>query len=88
MIPKPPPNNPNACEFDINYYPKVFRRGGGDKATRKLILATVQFDSEATLKDNLLQAVDWKKAINLQAQRAVRKIFQYADLNALQCMWY
>ena len=54
--------------------------------TRKLISATVQFDAEATFKDNLFQAVDWKKAINLQAQRAVRKIFHYSDVNALQCM--
>ena len=86
VIPKPPPNNPNACEFDINYYPKVFRRGGGDKMTRKLIAATVQFDAEATFKGNLFQAVDWKKVVNLQAKKAVRKIFHYADVNALQCM--
>ena len=86
VIPKPPPNNPNTCEFDINYYPKVFCRGGGEKMMRKLISVTVQFDAEATFKGNLFQAVDWKKAINLQAQRAVRKIFHYADVNGLQCM--
>ena len=87
VIPQPPPNNPNACEFDINYYPKVFRRGGGDKMARKLIAATVQFDAETIFKENLFQAVDWKKAINLQANKVVRKIFHYADVNALQCRW-
>ena len=84
MIPKAPSNNPNACEFDINYYPKVVRRRG-EKTSRKLVLATVQFDTEAVFKDNLVQAVEWKKAINLQSQKAVRKIFQYSDTNTLEC---
>ena len=56
--------------------------------TRKLIAATVQFDAEATFKENLFQAVDWKKVINLQAKKVVRKIFHYADVNALQCRLY
>ena len=85
VLPKPPPNNPNACEFDINYYPKVFRRGG-EKTVRKLISVTVQFDSEPVFKDNLFQAVDWKKAINIQTQRTLKKTFHNADVNALQCM--
>ena len=87
VIPKPPPNNPNAREFDINYYPKV-ARSGGQKMTRKLKSATVQFDSESVFKDNLLQAVDWKKAVNIQTKRALRKIFFDADINSLQCMLY
>ena len=85
VMPKPPANNPNACEFDINYYPKVIRRGG-EKMDRKLITATVQFDCEPIFKDNLFQAIDWKKAVNLQTQRALRKIFHNADTNSLQCM--
>ena len=87
VIPKPPTNNPNACEFDINYYPKVARRSG-QKMTRKLASATVQFDSESVFKDNLLQAVDWKKAVNIQTKRALRKIFFDADVNSLQCKFY
>ena len=87
VIPKPLPNNPNACEFDINYYPKLGRRGG-QKMSRKLMSATVQFDSESVFKDNLLQAVDWKKAVNMQTKRALRKIFFDADTNCLQCTLY
>ena len=84
VIPKPPPNNSNACEFDINYYPKLSRRSG-EKVIRKLISATLQFDGEPVFKDNLFQAVDWKKAVNLQTQLALRKTFHTADVNTLQC---
>ena len=83
---QPPHNNPNACEFDINYYPKITSRGG-EKKTRKLMTAMLQFDSEPVFKENLLQAVDWKKAINLQTQRALKKIFCNADVHSLQCMF-
>ena len=47
----------------------MFIRGREEKIMRKLISATVQFNAETTFKDNLFQAVDWKKAINLQAKR-------------------
>ena len=67
VIPKPPPTNPNAREFDINDYPKVARRGG-QKVTRKLESAAVQFGSESVFKDNLLQTVDWKKAVNIPSE--------------------
>ena len=75
---KPPAINPIACQIEIHYYPLV-RSGLSRKKTRKFAVVVVQFDSATTFRDNLYTAVEWKKAIRLQCNRALRKIFVYAD---------
>lgn len=73
VLQSPPPNTDTDCRIEINSYPLV----GTRKASRKFVETVVQFDSASSFQDNLSTAVEWKKAINLQCRRAVRKIFHY-----------
>ena len=76
VLQKPPPNTPTGCRIEINSYPLV-RSGLARKLSRKFATVVIQFDSASTFRDNLYTAVEWKKAINLQCCRLLRKIFYY-----------
>ena len=74
VSPKPPANNPLACQVMFNYYPKV-KAVFSSKLNRKFSSMFVQFDSANTFRDNLYTAKEWEKAISHQRQRALRKAF-------------
>lgn len=79
----PPHNNPNACAMNITHYPKV-PKWASSNMTRKLTSVTLQFDSKPGFKDNLSLAMDWKKAIILQTQQVMKKIFYHTDSSSVQ----
>ena len=83
IIRKPPPNNPSACEMDVNYYPLV-PAGRSGKQTRKLSMVTVQFDSDPEFRNNLITATDWRKKIKRHVRRAAKIEFCSADSTSLQ----
>ena len=84
VLSKPPSNNLNASEMQIHYYPVLYSRSGSRQGRKRLVLS-VQFDSEASLEDNIKVAEEWKLAILLESQRAIRREFCYADEQSLSC---
>lgn len=81
ILPMAPPQRPNACCMEVHHYPLTTTRADSSRrqASRKFALLEVQFDAADAFKDNLSVASDWKKAVRMQCNRAVREVFEYAD---------
>ena len=74
IVQKPHPLNPLACQMDIHSYPLV-AVGLFAKTSRRLTTTSFCFYQEPTFRENLYAAVQWKKAINKQCRRTMRKAF-------------
>ena len=78
ILPRAPPRLPNACHMEVHHYP-LSRSGFSRKLSRKFALFEVAFDSGESFKDNLTEAIEWKKAICMQCNRVDRQVFDHAD---------
>lgn len=74
VVQKPHPLNSLACQMDIHSYPLV-SVGLFGKTSRRLATTSFCFYQEPTFRENLYAAVQWKKAINKQCRRTMRKVF-------------
>ena len=77
ILSNPPTNNVNACELNVHYYP-VYGKAE-PYPSRKRLLMSVQFCSEATREANVETAKEWKHLILLESERAVQREFCCAD---------
>ena len=92
VLQSPPPNYENACEFLIHIFPlitKMFAR----RKVRQQLKITIHFDVYESFKDNLSAAHEWKTAVLLQAQRAMKVIFEQVEdktscRNSLEGVYY
>lgn len=65
-----------SCSLTITHYPLITKRGG---AKRCLETKSFEFCANKTFEDNRTQALEWKKAILDECERAVRKKFAFAE---------
>lgn len=74
----PPANNPKACNFHVYLYP--LENLEGEKRTRLRCTVTISFNSSEEFTENLQSANEWKTAVLLQTNRAVKAAFGDAHI--------
>ena len=78
----PPASEPTTCEFNIYLYP--ISNPQAKKKTRIQYTAILHFSSSEQFVDNLKSASEWKTAILLQTQKAVKAAFCEVSEDSLE----
>ena len=72
VVKKPASNNSNSCRVILNAYPKVNSRSGQQ---RRLKSHLFDFDEEDHFQANLDYALEWKEAVLIECNSAVKNTF-------------
>ena len=85
VLPKPPDSNRKrqTCRLLVNEYPSVIQKG---KNNRELKSVWIDFDGEESFEENRRVAQEWKEAVLVECNRAVKKTFEFADECKGACM--
>ena len=85
VLPKPPDSSRKreTCRLVVNEYPAVIRKG---KNKRELKSVWIDFDGEENFEKNHRVAQEWKEAVLVECDRAVKKTFEFAEECKGACM--